>query len=203
MVGVGQGAASISVFLGVTNAENNSVLVVEPVSYSQYILTAFIGDVNDPAIGDFGANNADGLGFTVENTTPSSFTSAQRSDFYQVCPTGTLDPITGSTNASYFLGYFILNSTGTMTFYRAAAALAPPPAPRIVSITRSANLSTIFFTTTNGTYTYTLYYTNSAGLTSSVSNWPTSPTTVIGNGNTNSLTDTTTATNRFYQIGVQ
>jgi hypothetical protein len=85
-----------------------------------------------------------------------------------------------------------------MTFTRASAA--QPPVPRIVSITRSGSTSTIFFTTTNGP-TYTLYFTNSTGLTTSVTNWPSSPTTLVGNGLTNSLSDNMTATNRFYRIG--
>jgi PKD repeat protein len=126
MNSVGTAATSISGFLGASNADNNTVLVREPVTYSTYILTAFIGDVNNTAIGDFGASGSP-LPQTVENTTPASFTSAQRSDFYQVCPTGKTDPITGLTNGSaYFVGYFILNPNGTMTFTRAAAT---PPAP--------------------------------------------------------------------------
>jgi PKD repeat protein len=126
MSAVGNGAAAIGGFIGVSNADNNTVLVREPVSYSSDILTAFIGDKNFPTNGDFGAGNAP-LPQTVENWTPPSFTSAQRSDFYQVCPLAQTDPITGLTNGSaYFVGYFILNPNGTMTFTRASAT---PPTP--------------------------------------------------------------------------
>lgn len=126
MSSVGSSATSIAGFIGVTNADNNSALVREPVSYSSYILTAFIGDINFPTNGDFGASGAP-LPQTVENWTPPSFTSAQRSDFYQVCPIGQTDPLNGLTNGSaYFAGYFILNPNGTMTFTRAAAT---PPTP--------------------------------------------------------------------------
>jgi hypothetical protein len=98
------------------------------------------------------------------------------------------------------VGYFTLNPNGTMTFTRASVFAPQPRVPKIVSITRSANVSTIFFTTTNGTFTYTLYYTNSAGLTSSVTNWPASPSTLTGDGNTDHFSDTTTDANRFYRV---
>jgi PKD repeat protein len=65
----------------------------------------------------------------VENITPNSFTSAQRSDFYQICPNGYADPFTGQTSGlAYFVGYFLLNPGGTMTFTRAAATAAAPVA---------------------------------------------------------------------------
>ena len=128
MNGVGSGATSIAGFIGVTNADNNSVLVREPVTYSTYILTSYIGDIVNPTNGDFGSTGAP-LPQSVENWTPSSFTSAVRSDFYQVCPVGYTDPITGLTNGTaYFVGYFTLNPSGTMTFTRAAATVAAPVA---------------------------------------------------------------------------
>ncbi len=87
--------------------------------------------------------------------------------------------------------------------YKTNSVVVIPPAPKIVSIVRTGGISTISFTTTNGTFTYTLYYTNSAGLTAPLTNWAASTTTLVGNGNTNSLSDTTAATtNRFYRIGV-
>src|SRR6202142_4529743 len=70
MSSVGSSATSIGVFIGFTNADNNSVLVREPVSYSSYILTAFIGDINFPTNGDFGASGAP-LPQTVENWKPT------------------------------------------------------------------------------------------------------------------------------------
>lgn len=98
------------------------------------------------------------------------------------------------------LGSFTLSGTGTLTYNVASSA---PPAPTIVAVTRTNTTSYISFTTTNGSFTYTLYYTNSSGLASSVTNWPHSLTTVSGNGQTNTLQDATTDANRFYRIGVQ
>ena len=103
-------------------------------------------------------------------------------------------------NTPSLVGKFALNSSGIVTFSFISSALPPPP--RIVKITRSSSTSTIYFTTTNGSFTYTLYYTNSTGLAKSGTNWPASLTTVTGNGLTNSLSDVTTSTNRLYRIGV-
>jgi hypothetical protein len=97
------------------------------------------------------------------------------------------------------IGNFSLNPSGVVTFNTLSAA---PPVPKIVSLVRSGSTDSIYFTTTSGSFTYTLYYTNAAGLTAPITNWTSSPTTLIGNGNTNSLSDTSTDANRFYRIGV-
>jgi hypothetical protein len=117
-----------------------------------------------------------------------NWTGTGTNAFYQVISGGAVTQ----------LGTFSINSSGVLTYH---VFVPQPPPPRIVSAQRSGNTSTIYFTTTNG-FTYTLYYTNSAGLTASTANWPSSTTTVTGNGQTNSLSDTTTDSNRFYQIGV-
>lgn len=96
------------------------------------------------------------------------------------------------------LGTFKLSNTGILTFN--TISTAAPPTPQIVNVTRLGNTTTIYFTTTNGSFTYSLHFTNT--LTGPVTNWPASSTTVTGNGLTNSLSDTTTATNRFYDIQV-
>jgi PKD repeat protein len=128
IIACGGGAAYMSSAVGVTNANNTATLVLEQVSDTIHYLTAYIGDVNDKTLGDFGANNTP-LAYTVENTTPASFTSAQRDDFYQLCPYGKTDPITGlTTGSAYFVGYFILNPNGSMTFTRASATGAAPVA---------------------------------------------------------------------------
>ena len=107
---------------------------------------------------------------------------------------------TAPTNS--IIGQFTLSASGVVT-YKTNSVVVIPPAPKIVSIVRTNGISTISFTTTNGTFTYTLYYTNSTGLTAPLTSWAASATTLVGNGNTNSLTDTTAATtNRFYRIGV-
>jgi hypothetical protein len=198
ILSVGSGAKNISSMLGTINTDNNSVLVREPLTsqYSSYNLTVFIGDMSDSTIGDFNSPIA-----VVENTTPNTFTSAQRSDFYQSVPFGFTDPTTGTTNGNaYFVGYFLLNPGGTMTFTRATVTVPTPPPP-VLTIQRSGSTSTVSFGTTNGP-TYTLYFTNSAGLTAPVHTWPSSPTTVTGDGGSHSIPDTTTDAVRFYRVEV-
>lgn len=196
---IGKGAHTTSVNIGSNYVDNTSVLVKELASDSHNInLSVFISDPQDPTVGDFGGN----LPATVENVTPATFNSPVVSDLYQSVPTGYIDPNSSTTTgAAYYVGYFTLDPAGTMTFTRASTVQAPP-APQIVGISRVGTTSTIFFTTTNGTYTYSLCYTNSAGLNTSVSNWPASPNTIIGNGATNQLSDTTTDPFRFYRISV-
>jgi hypothetical protein len=83
-----------------------------------------------------------------------------------------------------------------MTFTRAIAA---PPAP-VISITRSGTTSIIAFSSTSGA-TYTLYYTNSTGLQAPASSWPSSPSTIAGDGSSKSFTNTSADPNRFYRVG--
>jgi PKD repeat protein len=185
IAGVGTGANSISGFLAVSNANNNAFLVREPVSYfangNGTALSDYIGDnTYSFIIGDFGANGSP-LPQTVENTTPSPFTSAQRDDFYQLCPSDVgVDPITGlSGTTSYFVGYFILNPNGSMTFTRASATPAAPAAGSVTS------------TVTNGFSPLTVVFTNTA--TGSITNW------VWNFGNGTIITNTTggNVTNTF------
>jgi PKD repeat protein len=177
MLGVGVGANSTSSALGATNINNNTLVVLEPINFDpNYLLTTYIGDTYQglgSAWGDFG-----GLvfAFTVENTTPSPFTSATVSDFYMNVPAGTgkkqfIDPFTGSTtgNADY-LGYFTLNPNGSMTFTRAAAATAP-------------SVGTVTATLTNGFAPLTAVFTNTA--TGTITNW------VWNFGNGTIITNTT------------
>jgi PKD repeat protein len=170
MLGVGNGAAEIAGYLAVTNGNNNSVLVREPVSFNDSDLSAFIGDALNPNIGDFGAGGS-ALPNPVENTTPTSFTSLQRSDFYQVCPSDYADPITGlKSTTSYWVGYFTLNPNGSMTFTRASAVSVP-------------SAGSVTSTITNGFAPLTVVLTNSA--TGSITNW------VWNFGNGTILTNTT------------
>ena len=152
---VGNEAANIAGYLGATNADNNTVLVREPVIYSASVLTAFIGDYQNTAIGDFGASGSP-LEYDIENIAPGSFTTALRSDFYQVCPNGYVDPINSSTTVPYLVGYFILNPNGTMTFTRAAAVTAP-------------SAGTVSGSVTNGFVGLTVVFTNTAS--GSITNW--------------------------------
>lgn len=126
----------------------------------------------------------------VNNYQNPNVIGAVSANFYQIVDTGATPTLLGS---------FSLSSGGILTYN---VAVSTPPVPQIINIMRAGSTSTIFFTTTNGSFTYTLYYTNSAGLSTVFTNWPASATTVTGNGLTNSLSDTTTSSNRFYVIGV-
>jgi hypothetical protein len=95
------------------------------------------------------------------------------------------------------IGHFSLGTNAVVTFHIASSG--PPPATQL-SITRGGSVATISFLTGNG-FTYTLYYTNSGGLNTPIAGWPASPNTVIGNGGTNSIQDTSSDANRFYRVG--
>lgn len=196
---IADNAALYSSSQGSTSQNNSAVLVRELVG-NQYAFSQFIANPLYPAVGDFGGNLAAG---NAENTTPASFTAAVVSDLYQSVPQTYVDPTTGTYDgAAYYVGYFTLNPDGTMTFTRASAVTAPPPAPTITAITRTGNTANISFTTTTGSFTYSLYYTNSAGLAASTTNWP-HAASVNGDGSVKTLSDTTTDANRFYRIGAQ
>lgn len=129
---------------------------------------------------------------TVETTTPPDFTSAgslpSRSDFYQIQPAPSHTHPAGA-----YLGYFELKTDGSMVFYRLAAA---PPA---ITVTVSGNTSTISFPSATGA-TYTLHYTNAAGMSAPISAWTTLPGNVSGDGTVKSFQVTTTDANRFYSV---
>jgi hypothetical protein len=195
------GASDISTRLS-ANADNTSDFVQEPLNLPNITdgenYGAYMGGIEDSTQGTLQDSWIEN---NLEIITPSSFTSAVQSDLYEVRPNGVVDPHTGQTSgAAYYVGYFQLSPSGTMSFTRATVStnpiVVPPP---VLSITRTGNSSTISFATTNGA-TYTLYFTNSAGLTAPVSAWPTVSGTLSGNGSTESFTDTTTDTTRFYQV---
>jgi hypothetical protein len=128
----------------------------------------------------------------VETTTPPDFTSGtelpSRADFYQ------LEPSTGGAHpAGAYLGYFELAANGSMVFYRLAG---PPPA---IAATVSGTTSTISFPTVTGA-TYTLYYTDAAGLSSPISTWTKVSPSISGNGTVQSFQVTSTDANRFYSV---
>jgi hypothetical protein len=202
-------ASYISQQLGTSNQFNTPTLVREPIAtYPNNILDVWMKGVIDPTQGTLNDTwpATEPNGGNVEFTTPGTFTNSARCDLYEIRPLtdsqGNLivDPHTGTNGPAYYVGYFQFNSDGSMTFKRDATSTAPP-APQIVSVQRSGNTSTIYFTTANGP-TYSLRFTNAAGLTAPVSNWPSSTTTLVGNGNTNSLSDTTTDPVRFYKVAV-
>jgi hypothetical protein len=198
---VPSGAFTISGTMS-SNINNTIYVVREPVwdqvTPARSDLTFHIGDTQDPSIGDFKYLSV------VENTTPSSFTSVSRSDFYRARPTGTADPETGLTDGpAYYLGYFSLNTDGTLTFTRGSSVVTPPAPPKpVLAIQHLGTTNLISFATTNGA-TYKLYFTNSVGLRTPLTNWPSISTNITGTGGTKSFLDITTDTIRFYGVTAQ
>jgi hypothetical protein len=158
----------------------------------------------DTANGNLGGNFwGDAGGVSIEQSTPANFTTGNlpvRADFYQLLSTNTIANPTNN-QASKYLGYFELSTAGVLV-YTAGPATTILTQPRIVAITRKQTTNTIFFTTLSGP-TYTLRYTNNAGLMkANETNWI-SINSLAGNGLTNSLQDVTTSSNRFYVITAQ
>lgn len=210
---VSSGAVEIGESDAPTNQFNNSLVVVEPTSFDTTSKPTYnfqVADSATPSVGDFGGYT----GYNIENTTPAPFSSAVRSDLFQFVVSGSVDPLSGqSTGNAYYLGYFTLNTDGTMTFTRDTASVSnPQPQPPVLSISTSISsggggggsqvTSVISFNTTNAA-NYTLYYTNAAGLTTPVSNWPSITTGITGNNTVQSVTNVSTDPTRFYSIGAQ
>ncbi len=96
-----------------------------------------------------------------------------------------------------------------MSFTRGASSSSgsnPPPPQPVLTIAGSLIsgngqvTSTISFNTTNGA-TYTLYYTNSAGLNTAVTNWPSLGGSITGDGSVHSFTNSSTDSSRFFSVG--
>jgi hypothetical protein len=200
---VGVDTLHIASDLGATNADNNSISIREPLSETGYTLDTFISDSINPSIGDFGGSGTP-LAYDIENITPNIFNAAQRSDLWEVCPAGSVDPYNKSTNAadSYLVGYFIFNSNGTMTFTRAAEIIPPPVASFYGSpTTGTAPLQVSLYNISSGDITNWIWnlgngtiITNTTGSTvtgtySAGGNY-TVILTVVGPGGRNSLTNT-------------
>jgi hypothetical protein len=188
--------------LTASNQDNTATFVREPIG-NPSDLSAYMGAVGDSTASTL---NDTWIQNNLENMTPVSFSAPVVSDLYEVRPTAdalghpVTDPHTlQASGPAYYVGYFTFSPSGTMTFTRAAASAPPPPAP-VLSVSRSGTTSTIAFGTTNGAI-YTLYFTNAAGLSAPGSTWPSSPTTVTGDGTTKTLSDTTADPNRFYRVG--
>ena len=151
------------------------------------------GDNADGSLGALG-NYLGTFQGDVENTTPADFDSAgspSRSDLYELQP---------GSGAGTYLGYFELATDGSMTFH-APSAGNTQPAPNLSASTDGAgNFYISFQTTTNGTYS--LSYTNSAGLTAPVSTWPTVGTNIIGDGTVKAFQQTIGGADTFYSVSV-
>jgi hypothetical protein len=136
---------------------------------------------------------------TFSPTLPTQYKNAYEDPNVSGIASAALWAVDTQGAATKLLGSFSLTANG-MVAYTQGTVTNPPPAPG-VSIARSGAMTTISFGTANGAI-YTLHYTNSAGLSSPVSNWPSSPLTVTGDGSTKSLTDTSTDAERVYRVAV-
>ena len=105
---------------------------------------------------------------------------------------------TANSSAPALLGSFSLAANGVLKF--TSVSTAPPP-PRL-SITRNGNLSLISFLSANNA-AYSLYFTNSTGLTAFLTNWPSQAGTIVGDGTTKTFTNTSPDIIRFYRVSAQ
>ncbi len=212
IVSILSNAGFISQALGTSNEFNTASFVLESISlYPQHLLSIWMGSLNDNTMGTLNDTwpPSEPNGGNLENTTPDTFNSPVRSDLYEVRPltdaalNPITDPHTGTNGLAYYVGYFELAPDGSMTFTREApgTTVVPPPAPAL-SIVRSGNVSSITFLSTNQA-TYTLLYTNTAGLSAPSSTWPSLPGAITGNGSRQTFQDTTTDTTRVYRVQAQ
>jgi hypothetical protein len=93
------------------------------------------------------------------------------------------------------VGSFTLSSSRILTFNRGSTVQAPQ-----LTITRVGTTNLISFPSANGA-TYTLYYTNATGIVRPLSTWPTSPTTISGDGSIKTFTNSPSDSERFYRVG--
>jgi hypothetical protein len=186
-------------------ADNTTTYVKEPLNLPNVTqgqnLGAYIGG-GDPTKGTFGDNWVD-KNFSPVNaeiSTPSSFSSPVQSDLYQVVPNGFIDPNNSQTSGkAYYVGYFQLNTDGTMFFIRASATVSVP-APNI-KLVRSGTSDTVSFLSTSGV-TYKLY--SSTDLTTPHSGWTQIGGTVTGDGNMKSFpADISSTDTKFYRVTAQ
>jgi hypothetical protein len=206
------GAEFISQALGTSNEFNTASFVLESISlYPQHLLSVWMGSLNDNTLGTLNDTwpPSQPDGGNIENTTPGAFNSPVRSDLYEARPltdsglNPIVDPHTGTSGLAYYVGYFELEVDGSMTFTREAAStpVLPPPAP-VLRMARSGAVSSISFLSTNQA-TYTLLYTNTAGLTAPSSTWPSLPGAITGDGSMKTFQDTTTDATRVYRVQAQ
>ena len=120
--------------------------------------------------------------FTVEQVVPGLL------DFWSIQPTNTVQA------PDTLIGTFTIAADGTLTF------VAGPRAASILGVTRAGNVSAVQFTTTVGNH-YSLAYTNT--LSGPVSSWPVDGTTLVGDGNVNTINHTNSSNAEFYRVGTQ
>ena len=167
----------------VTNTPT-AVAISATSGYNAGLLLTSLGNYDGTFLG-----NGEGLS-DVENTTSPAFAgggSPSRSDLYELQP--------GSGPGTY-LGYFELDPNGSMTFF---AQTYPTPSVS-VSADGAGDVFVSFPSSANGTYS--LHYTNSAGLTAPVETWSTVSTNIIGDGTVKSFQQTASGTSAFYSVSV-
>lgn len=127
----------------------------------------------------------------VENTTPIDFDTASvpsRSVLYRLVPD------TYPHGPGTLIGFFDFTPDGTLTF----TAGPPPEQTTISNVSHQGTLITISFPTVN-LVGYRLRFTDSAGLSTPISNW-TIGSNLIGDGAALSLQDTNSTSSRFYAV---
>ncbi len=108
-------------------------------------------------------------------------------DFWLVAPNGSTSQI-----PDHLVGTFSLSAAGVLTF------VAGPHTPSITGFAHAGNVSTFQFPTTVGN-TYYVSYTNQLG--GAVSTWPVDPNSLIGDGNTDTISHTNSGgAAEFYRI---
>jgi hypothetical protein len=204
MASIFSGAAFVSHDIGTSNAYNTAAFVRESIAtYPTHLYSVWMGDLSGGVTGTLNDTWPDN---NLELASPSAFNGAVRSDLYEVRPLDdghggvVVDPHTGTSGLAYYVGYFEFSSNGTMTFTRQAATTTPSQVS--LRMQRTNNVSTISFPSASGV-TYSLRFTNSAGLGAPVSSWASQPGTITGDGTTKSFQDTTTDPARLYRVREQ
>ena len=101
--------------------------------------------------------------------------------------------------AAPLIGYFTLSAAGALNFTPGPLQQRPTLIPpRLLAISRAANVTTVTFTTTNALH-YRLHFLNQLA---SPWAWASNATTVAGDGTPKSLTDSTPGSQRFYRVEV-
>jgi len=119
------------------------------------------------------------MAFGGEGTIPATLT------FYRLEPSNTTPK-----PAAPLIGSFAMDANGDLTFI-AGMVLS---SAKITNVSRTANTVSVSFTTSLGAYHRLSYATSVTGP------WTVLPTSVVGDGTTKTLTDTTTDQARFYKV---
>ena len=185
--------------------DNTTTFIQEAYASAQGLdYATYIESPTYPSVGDLqdqAPDNVNGALINLENTTPSPFATAVQSDLYQLVPLGKVDPNTGLTNGpGYYLGYFQLNTDGTMIFVRSTTTVQPPVAGFSGTPTAgSAPLRVIFTDASSGNITNWIWNFGNGTIITNTSNVNATNTytapgsytvslTVAGPGGTNTVT---------------